>query len=126
MLAVKHVVEEVNKKAYKNRGCAVMIALDIQNAFNSANWEQMIGALKNMKTKSYLQHITQSYFTNRWIVTKYGKWVQMSCGVPQGSVLGPTMWNSFYDQIFSIKVPLGLDLIAFADDLALVIPIMLI
>ncbi|KAH1029329.1 hypothetical protein HUJ05_002588 [Dendroctonus ponderosae] len=41
----------------------------------------------------------------------------MSCGVPQGSILGPTLWNVLYD----IQMENGVLLIAFADDLAILI-----
>lgn len=41
-------------------------------------------------------------------------------GVLQGSVLGPTLWNVFYVDLHSQETPLGLQLIGFADDLAIV------
>jgi len=38
------------------------------------------------------------------------------CGVPQGSVLGPTLWNVGYDGVLRGYLPPGLDLVCYADD----------
>ncbi|ERL96104.1 hypothetical protein D910_01043, partial [Dendroctonus ponderosae] len=45
----------------------------------------------------------------------------MSCGVPQGSILGPTLWNVLYDRILRVQMESGVSLIAYADDLAILI-----
>lgn len=46
----------------------------------------------------------------------------MTAGVPQGSVLGPTLWNILYNcSILELDVPEGVTLLAYADDLAIVI-----
>lgn len=47
--------------------------------------------------------------------------LEITCGVPQGSVHGPILWNVYYDGVLRMSMPEGVTIIAYADDLALVI-----
>lgn len=113
--------EEMRGMASRKRGYSILITLDVENAFNSAPWEKIYQAIQKANFSLYLQKILQSYLTDRTIITPHGEKMDMTCGVPQGSILGPTLWNIFYDQILHLDLGEGVKLVAYADDLAVVV-----
>jgi len=66
----------------------------------------------------------KSYLDNRRLQIDTGvedtKEIEVSCEIPQGSVLGPTLWNVLYDGLLRTRLPTGVKFLAFADDVALV------
>ena len=46
---------------------------------------------------------------------------EITGGVAQGSILGPDLWNAFYDGILWMEMPNDTFLVAYADDVAAVI-----
>lgn len=118
---VLQIQEKIKEKAVKNREVCVMVTLDIENAFNSIGWDKIIKAMERKGVERYLINIIVSYLEERKIVDENGKIYSLSCGVPQGSVLGPTLWNLTYDEIMETRVDRGVELIAYADDLAVVV-----
>ena len=40
----------------------------------------------------------------------------MTCGTPQGSRVGPLVWNVMYDDFLRIDLPAGTSIIVFVDD----------
>lgn len=44
----------------------------------------------------------------------------MEHGVPQGSVLGPCLWNTMHGELLRLKFPNQVEHIAFANEIAVV------
>ncbi|ERL95851.1 hypothetical protein D910_00461 [Dendroctonus ponderosae] len=103
---------------YKGMHCA-MILLDVKNAFNTASWPVIMEQLEKAEISAYLRNILQSYMTNRTIVLARNSEEDIFGGVPQGSVLGPTLWNILYDDVMRLPMPSNVKVICYADDLAL-------
>jgi len=118
---VQATLHEIKSKSIRHRNCCVMVLLDIKNAFNTASWQKIIEKLEYGKISEYLINVLKSFFENRTIETSGGKKFQAHCGVPQGSILGPTLWNTMYNKVLEEKMEKGVKLIAYADDLAVLV-----
>jgi len=123
--AIRTVVEaaEIAQRQQRrgNRYCAV-VTLDVKNAFNSASWEAIARSLHSMRVPVYLCRILKSYFQNRTLIYETDRGerrMTITAGVPQGSILGPTLWNAMYDGVLKLSLPRGVKIVGSADDVVL-------
>lgn len=115
--AVEWVVQRV--KETRDKWC-LFISVDVQNAFNTASWNVIIRNLKKIGISPYLRNIIASYLSDRTITVE-DQILEMTRGVPQGSVLGPTLWNVMYNGVLDLPLPEGCKPVAFADDLGIIV-----
>ncbi|KAL4154115.1 hypothetical protein QTP88_001948 [Uroleucon formosanum] len=113
-------ISELEKGTRKRTG---VLTMDVKNAFNSAPWLDTMNALRGKEVPLYLCRLVDDYISDRRIIYEADGQraeVKLTCGVPQGSVLGPTLWNVLYDDLLRVPLPEGVEYLAFADDVALV------
>ena len=71
--------------------------MDLSKAFDTTNHELLISKLHAYGFEKSALKLLLNYLSNRWQHTKINKkfssWVELMQGVPQGSVLGPLLFN---------------------------------
>lgn len=100
-----------------------VLLFDVKNAFNSAPWDVISAPLQAKGVPGYLCRLLSDYFDERVLIYEVAGEIRtrrLFAGVPQGSVLGPTLWNFLYDGLLRLPMPEGVELVAYADDIAVV------
>jgi len=95
---------------YGTKQHCISATLAVKNAFNSVRWYPSLNALSNLNVPVNIQRVKASYYEGRLLLyeTDSGQSThRVSGGVPQGSVLGPLLWNVMYDGILRIIMPEG-------------------
>lgn len=118
---INKTIADVKRVASQHRKFCVMITLDVENAFNRAPWKNIVNTCIKGGISPYLINMISSYLSERKIVLGDGSSRRVRAGVPQGSVLGPLLWNILFDKVLAINFGSDVKLIAYADDLAVIV-----
>lgn len=119
-------LREITATASNSGEYAIVVGLDIQNAFNNIPWRVIRKALRVKNFPPYLRRIVDSYLSDRTV--QYVDKNRMLCrrsvtaGVPQGSVLGPVLWNIAYDSVLSLADnEAHCNILCYADDTVVIV-----
>lgn len=120
LMNLKKNMEQAKKKGHQ----VYLLSLDIQGAFDYAKWHKILERLRNYKLPRNLYKLVSSYLSDRkvLIATSYGfESKTTSQGCVQGSACGPDLWNILLNDVFELKLPPGVIMQAFADDITLIV-----
>lgn len=121
--ATINVLNEVQKGLDNSKEVLVgLLFIDLVKAFDTVDHSLIINKLNKIGIKGNSLKLIKSYLDNRVQIIKYKSYTSsakpVTCGIPQGGILSPILFNIFINDI--VNLPLKGKLSLYADDICLI------
>lgn len=120
--AVNKLIEFISSNLDKGKKC-LSIFLDLAKAFDTISVSLLLNKLEALGIRGTQLDLFNSYLSGRTQCVRVDKHksthLPITHGVPQGSILGPTLFLVYINGLTNLKLTKG-EIISFADDTAMV------
>ena len=121
--AMVHIHDDINKALDCGKHI-ILVLLDISDAFDNVDHDILIDKIHVI---GVVVSWVESYLSARTQVIRIGEAtsqpIHLGCGVPQGSVLGPLLFNIYCHDLGSVIVKHGVHYHVYADDTQLYVEV---
>ena len=116
-MAIVNLMEKITN-SLDNKKAVISVFIDLRKAFNTIDHTILLQKLNHYGIRGIVSQWVCSYLTHRkqyvQIKGTQSSLERILCGVPQGSILGPTLFNLYLNDICNVSSILEFTL--FADD----------
>lgn len=112
------------ERSLQAKELALSVSADIEGAFNNVSTAAIVRGLERKDVDSCLKRWIVHMLQQRKVFGNRGRttvWAQVRRGCPQGGVLSPLIWITVLDEILEVLASMGVSVIAYSDDLLLLI-----
>lgn len=122
--AMVHVTDYVLQN-YNNKFKTLGIFVDLARAFDTVAHEILLKKLEDIGVRGLAHSLFESYLKNRTqrirINDSLSKTGTVEFGVPQGTVLGPTLFSLYINDLFSVLPNENSECVCYADDTVILV-----
>lgn len=119
--AIYELIKEVTDQLDNNKKC-IAVFLDLAKAFDTVPHDKLLSVLEHCGVRGIVQKLFKNYLTNRLQCLRIRETLSdpktIEIGVPQGTVLGPILFNIYISSL--TKMDINGKVISYADDTVLI------